>query len=139
MELHGSPQTAADRLIRKVLAQNRSNQDNVTVTILGSGERKEPVTVRVQKQDSRYDDLVLPVAAPRRKFGVSSLLIGLVIAALVVAGGMKWLAKNNKPSEQQIQAVQKNISGAKAIQTANSSARKVKKTVGVTTAPKKEK
>jgi protein phosphatase len=84
-ELHGSPQVAAERLISKTLSKNRPNQDNVTVAILGTGDR-EPVTVRVQKRAIPSDDLVMPVASARRRFGLTDLLLGVVIAALVVAG-----------------------------------------------------
>lgn len=140
-ELHGSPQTAADRLIKKVLDCNRPNQDNVTVAILGTGDRKEPVTVRTQKRDIPFNDLVMPVAAPRRKFGVSGLLLGAVIAALVVVGGMYGMQRftNNKPPDQQVQGIQKSISGVTAVQAANSSAGKDKKVAGESSAPKKEK
>jgi PPM family protein phosphatase len=122
-ELHGSPQAAAERLISKALSENRPNQDNVTVAILGTGDR-EPVTVRAQKRAIPSDDPVMPLASAKRRFGLTDLLLGVVIAALVVAGGfygLQYLVKQNKPLVQQIAPVQKSISSSEMVQKPTSS------------------
>lgn len=125
MELHGSPQSAADRLIKKVLAENRSNQDNVTLTILGSGNR-EPITLKTTKKDSPYFDLVIPVADKQNRLSLTVLLAAIMSVLVLVVGlfyGMQWLGKKNKPAQSSSPAVQKSSSSTVVPHQQNSSAK----------------
>lgn len=89
-ELYGAPNDACTRLVNRVVAVNRSNQDNVTVAILGCGDR-EPVTVRTNKRPD--PEMGMPHPAPK----IWKRPIGLLALAVlfVFVGGLGLFAKKS--------------------------------------------
>ena len=89
-ELYGAPNDACTRLVNRVMAQKRSSQDNVTVAILGCGDR-EPVTVRTKKRPS--PTMVTPLSAAKTWKRPAVLLIVAVVFVLV--GGVSLFARKH--------------------------------------------
>ena len=89
-ELYGAPNDACTRVVNLVMAQKRSNQDNVTVAILGCGDR-EPVTVRTKKRPSPTMVTPLPVAKTWKR---PVVLLGLAVVFVLVGGVSLFTGKH---------------------------------------------
>jgi hypothetical protein len=92
-ELYGKPNDSCERLIKKIISKNKQYQDNVTVAILGCGD-KEPVTVKTRKQERVDIFQPLPVDKKRK-----SLPILLAVIAFLIVGGVGAYLLLHKKSE----------------------------------------
>ena len=95
-ELYGIPNDACERLVKKVIAAKKSHQDNVTVAIVGCGD-KDPVTVRTRKNVN--GEIVQPISIGNARKPLSLILAAaaLVILAGVVVYLMKPWDKKDQP------------------------------------------
>ena len=89
-ELSGDPNDACDRLVKKAIAINKPHQDNVTVAILGCGD-KDPVTVKTTKRGRVELYQALPVEKSKKP-----LVVVIVAAVLAVAGALGLYLKSHK-------------------------------------------
>ncbi len=96
-ELHGDPQKACDRLVKKVIARNQQNQDNTTVVVMHIPKDGSKILSAQGVTKPMYHSLgisgnafSLKKLVPRAILG-SSTLGAIVLATMIATGYQPWI------------------------------------------------